>query len=174
MARFSHVDTGSPEDCCAFVDVCLDAMEVGKLSVLAKHNKLYLWEYVFFSVDQWVRVCALLQRTRLVPRLLWSEHGNVCWVRSRVDSSLHYVTEDPVARAVLCEMEYLWQDLHAVQKWIKSRRFSPLLWFSWDYQWVQAEVEQRLQWSAGLRVAWLRAVVVFAEAEFLMNPPTWG
>lgn len=58
----------------------------------------------------------------------------------------------------LCDMEYLWQDLDAVEAWMefmKSRMYLIHI------QWVAEEVDRRRQWFAGLCRAWLAAVVAF-------------
>jgi hypothetical protein len=77
---FDFKDLLPDADCdmfCSIVDACIHAMEEGTLPVTAQIHKgrYYLWEtYIFIlTVDQWARICALLQRHRLPPGLLWRD-----------------------------------------------------------------------------------------------------
>jgi hypothetical protein len=134
------------------VDVCLHAMEEGTLSVIAKAWKYSLWEFCIMSVDQWVRMCALLQRHRLPSSLCWRVGTNLRLTRRAAVAEPILVFEDSDAIAALTRIEFLWQDLDAVQAYIiiKSRTF--------DVEWVAAEVDRRRQWFAGLRRTWLLAI----------------
>ena len=129
---------------CTVVDVCLDAMEKGMLPVVAKHCGYYLWEYFYLTTDQVARVCALLKQRRLPPCLLW------IW-------GMYLVSQYPDAIAALTQIEFLWQDLDAVQAWMKSHAARCHL--DVEVKCVAAEVGRRRQWFSGLRRAWLLAVV---------------
>ena len=54
----------------------------------------------------------------------------------------------------LSHIEFLWEDLQAVKAWLHEK--SSELWKGW----VVDEVHKRQRWFAGLRQAWLAAVVV--------------
>jgi hypothetical protein len=135
------------------VDVCLLAMEESALSVIAKAWGYSLWEFCILSVDQWVRMCALLQRHRLPSRLCWRLETNLRFTRRSAFTEPTWVFEDSVAESALTGIEFLWQDLDAVQAYIivKSRSF--------DIEWVAAELVRRRQWFAGLRRTWLLAIL---------------
>ena len=153
---------------CTVVDVCLDAMEKGMLPVVAEQRGYYLWEYFYLTTDQVARVCALLKRRRLPPCLLWTWGIHMPWTRRYALTKPYYlVTEDPVAIAAtlrrqvsegcLTQIEFLWQDLDAVQAWMKSPVAGCRL--DVEVKWVAAEVARRRQWFSGLRRTWLLAVV---------------
>jgi hypothetical protein len=71
------------------------------------------------------------------------------------------VTEDPVAIAALTQIEFLWQDLDAVQAWMKSPAAGC---FDVEVEWITAEMGRRQEWLTGLRRAWLLAL--FADSWF--------
>jgi len=137
------------------VDVCLHAMEEGTLSVIAKAWKYSLWEFCIMSVDQWVRMCALLQRHRLPSSLCWRVGTNLRLTRRAAVAEPILVFEDSDAIAALTRIEFLWQDLDAVQAYVDD-------WSSSGHrvEWAAREVVRRRQWFTGLRRAWLWAVVV--------------
>jgi hypothetical protein len=148
---------------CAIVDACIRAMEEGTLSVTAQGSKgrYYLWETYILTVDQWARICALLQRHRLPPGLLWrdSVYNAAYFTMAKLDMCCHFVNEIPTTIDTLCRIDYLWRDLDAVDAWIKREQTSQVTTDVSRMYWVQAEVVHRRQWLAELRVAWLRAVV---------------
>lgn len=85
------------------------------------------------------------------------------YTRAKLDMCCHFVNEIPTTIDTLGRIDYLWQDLDAVDAWIKREKTSRVSTDIPDIPrmyWVQAEVDRRRQWLAGLRVAWLRAVVV--------------
>ncbi len=141
------------------VDACIGAMEGGVFPVDAKHkqNGLYLWEYFILTTDQWARICVLLQTLRLPPRLLWRPKwiSTICWTRSRNNFLAYFVSRDFAAMITLCHMEYLWQDLDAVEAWMEFMKFETV-----SIQWVADEVDRRRRWFSGPRRAWLAAIVV--------------
>ena len=134
------------------VDGCLHAMEEGRLSVIAQQNGCWLWELYILTTDQWARLCALVQRHRLPPTLLWRLQSRVRWTRHPGCVETYLVSDDLDAVAALSRIEFLWQDLGAVQAWLQ---------LPGDYgvEWVAAEVDRRRQWFTGLRRAWLLALV---------------
>ncbi len=136
------------------VDACICAMEDGKLSVLAKHyGEWYLWETFTLTVDQVRRTCALLQQKRLAPSLLWRPISSVPELTlSQTSFICLHVYKDPVTISVLSKIEFLWQDLGAVEAWLHHHH-------AVNTQWVQAEVNRR-RWLTSPRRAWLAAVVV--------------
>ena len=139
------------------VDVCLHAMVRGTLPVITKQmGYLFLWELFILTTDQWARTCALLQRHRLPPSLLWTLKTRVeCTWRS-ISKETCMISEVPVAVTALSRIEFLWQDLDAVDAWLCSI-FMRLGYC--DVEWVAAEVARRRQWFAGLCRTWLLAVV---------------
>jgi hypothetical protein len=120
----------------------MDAMEEGILPVVAKQWGYTLWEFYILTTDQWVRMCAMLQRNRLPSRLLWGlSYVHYTWGSA---DGVYSVFTDPDAVAALTRIEFLWQDSDAVQAWIKSHAVS------WDVDWVvAAEVywRQQLLWT---------------------------
>jgi len=69
--QFAKMNQSS--DCfkCRVVNGCMDAMEEGRLPVIASNDLGFcLWERYILTVDEWARMCALLQRNRLPPSLL--------------------------------------------------------------------------------------------------------
>ena len=134
-------------------DVCLHAMEESVLPVIASVWGLFLWEYFTLTTDQWVRVCALLQRRRLPSCLLWRK-TDVLWTRRTASAKICLVSSDPDAVAALTRIEFLWQDLDAVHAWVNSRPYS-----SDNVEWVEGEVCRRRRWFTGLRRAWLLAAL---------------
>ena len=138
----------------SIVDVCLHAMEEGKLSVIAKQTGYYLWEVYVLTVDQWVRMCALLQRNWLPSSLFWVFGTSVDWTKRGAFAEPSLVSEDPDAVAALSRIEFLWQDLNAVDAWVHSMPRGYC-----DVEWVAAEVARRRQWFTGLRRAWVLAVI---------------
>jgi hypothetical protein len=157
FARTERGYTGT----CGVVDVCMDAMEEGTLSVIAKQWGYCLWEFYIFRVDQWARVCALLQRNQLPPSLLW-ELTYVRYIKRNAGSGeVDLVSQCPDAMAALLQIEFLWQDLDAVQAWLKSPSARC------NVEWVAAEVARRRQWFTGLRRAWLSAVVTATALDFI-------
>ena len=149
---FSKFAQARRPGCHCVVDVCMDAMEEGMLPVITKKGGYYLWEYYILTVDQWVRMCALLQRNRLPSRLLWRWQTYVRWTKRSVLPKPCLVSQDPDAMAVLLRIEFLWQDLDAVQAWLDFGL--P------DVGWIEAQVDRRRQWMTGLCQAWLLAVVI--------------
>ena len=131
------------------VDVCLHAMEEGILPAIAKEDgRYFLWEYYVLTTDQWARTCALLQHHQLPPSLLWTLQTRVYYTwRSASETCL--VSDVPDAMAALSRMEFLWEDLDAVETWV----------YFTHVKWVAAEVAKRRQWLTGLRRTWLVAVV---------------
>jgi hypothetical protein len=120
-------------------------MAGGALSVLAQEDGWYLWEKIVLTVRQVDRVCALLQRHRLPPSLLWRKDTWIpLFTRSQTDLLCY-----PVAMSALSHMEFLWQDLRAAEAWLGSA----------GPQRVQAEVDKRKGWLTSPRRAWLAAVV---------------
>jgi len=142
----------------AIRDACIDAMEEGTLPVTALGGKgrYYLWENYILTVDQWARICALLQRHRLPPSLLWKGHS----VAYNVLLDRDILNVNPVIAAALSCIDYLWQDLDVIDAWIEREQTTHATRDIPRIHWVQAEVDRRRQWLAGLRAAWLRAVVV--------------
>jgi hypothetical protein len=147
---FAQTSQGPP----TIVDVCLDAMEKGMLPVVAEQWGYCLWEYFTLTTDQWVRVCALLQRHRLPPRLLWRIKTRVHWTRWTASTRGCLVSSDPDAVAALSRIEFLWQDLDAVHAWVNCRPYS-----CDSVEWVEGEVWRRRWWLTGLRRAWLLAAL---------------
>ena len=129
------------------VDWCIDAMERGALSVCFRNSDgYYLWENFVLSISHWVRLC------RLRPPVcdLWGIKSTI--ELTRYDWGAKWTGDDPDAIATLVQMEYLWTDLDAVDKFchLQLRR---------RVAWIADEVNQRRRWAAGLRRAWLAAVV---------------
>jgi hypothetical protein len=150
FARTERGYTGT----CGVVDVCMDAMEEGTLSVIAKQWGYCLWEFFILTTDQWARACALLQRHRLPPSLLW-ELTYIRYIKRNAGSKeVDWVSQCPDAMAALLQIEFLWQDLDAVQAWLEKWLRGRL-----NVEWVGAEVARRRQWSTGLRRAWLLTAV---------------
>jgi hypothetical protein len=145
----------------AIVDACIDAMEEGTLPVTAQGSRSdhYLWETYILSVDQWTRICALLQRHRLPPRLFWRCSG-VHSVAYYILSGRYVVDINPATIAAFSQMDYLWQDLDVVDVWIQRQQTSRATTDIARIHWVQSEVVRRRQWLTGLRATWLRALVV--------------
>ncbi len=143
----------------AIRDACIDAMEEGTLPVTVQGgtSRCYLWEKYILTVDQWARICALLQRQRLPPSLLWWEEHSITY---NILLDHHVVNVNPVIAAALSSIDYLWQDLDVVDAWIEREQTTCATTDIPRIHWVQAEVVRRRQWPAGLRAAWLRAVVV--------------
>ena len=149
--HFARTENGSD-----IVNACMDAMEEGSLPVIAKEYGYYLWEIYILTVDEWARLCALLQRNQCPPRLLWRLHTCVRWTMTDCFSFSKkkcIVDDNPVAMSALPQIEFLWQDLDAVQAYINLK--SPTS----HVGWVAAEVGRRRQWLTGLRRAWLLAVL---------------
>ena len=137
------------------VDVCLRGMVQGTLPVTAKERGYALWEFYVLSVDQWVRMCALMQHHRLPSRLCWALGTNLCWTRrgAVAEPTCTWVFEDSDAVAALSRIEFLWQDLDAVQAYLHEK-ISAL---GVGVEWVAVEVARRRQWFTGLRRAWVLA-----------------
>jgi hypothetical protein len=134
FAQRTRADYLGPDS--VVVDVCLHAMEEGILSAIAtERGHHFLWEYYILTTDQLARTCALLQRHRLPSSLLWT-------LQTRLHCTLHALTR----------IEFLWQDLDAVDVWVHFMRHRYC-----DVEWVAAEVARRRQWFTGLRRAWLLA-----------------
>jgi hypothetical protein len=87
------------------IDACIGAMEQGTLNVCAQEHVsgTFLWEYYNYTltVDHIARICALLQRRRLPPSLLWRKR-------------LLITTNTSIA--ALSHIDYMWQDLDG-PKW---------------------------------------------------------
>jgi hypothetical protein len=150
FCEFAHAQKPG---CYCVVDVCMVAMEEGMLPVIAKHFGTYfLWQHFIFTVDQWTRMCALLQRNRLPPSLLW-ESSSVHYTRGIDYRGSRLVSKCPDAVTALSQIEFLWQDLDAVKAYVDhlSPAGRP------DLEWAAAEVARRRQWFTGLRRAWLMA-----------------
>ena len=143
--HFARTENGSD-----IVNACMDAMEEGSLPVIAKEYGYYLWEIYIQTPDQWARLCALLQRNQCPPRLLWRLHTYTRWTR-RNNCSVH---DNPVAMSALTRIEFLWQDLDAVQAYVDNLSPTDRL----DLKWAAVEVARRRQWFAGLRRTWLLTV----------------
>jgi hypothetical protein len=78
---FAQIEKEFAGSVVSVVDVCLHAMEEGILPVITKQmGYLFLWEFFILTTDQWARTCALLQRHRLPPSLLWT-------LKTRVEST---------------------------------------------------------------------------------------
>jgi hypothetical protein len=71
---------------------------------------------------------------------------------TRYDRGAKWNGNDPDAIATLVQIEYLWTDLNAVDKFCH-------LHFRRTVAWIADEVNQRRRWAAGLARAWLAAVV---------------
>ena len=147
----------------AIRDACIDAMEEGTLPVIAqgRKNQCYLWEMYILTVDQWARICALLQRHRLPPGLLWgrdSMHSVAYYILS--GRHIEFTCTNSATITAFSQMDYLWQDLDVVDAWIEREQTTRAARDIPRIHWVQAEVDRRRQWLTGLRAAWLRAVVV--------------
>jgi hypothetical protein len=154
---FSKFAQARRPGCHCVVDACMDAMEEGMLPVITKEGGYYLWEYYILTVDQWVRMCALLQQNRLPSRLLWRWQTYVRWTKRSVLPKPCLVSHVPDAMAALTRIEFLWQDLDAVQAYnISIKSVTSTI----DIEWIAVEVARRRQWFAGLRQAWLLAVVI--------------
>ena len=138
------------------VDVCLHAMEEGALSVIAKARGYLLWEFCIMSVDQWVCACALLQRHRLPSSLCWRVGTNLRLTRRAAVAEPTWVFEDFDAIAALTRIEFLWQDLDAVQAYMTVQAYIKCR--TSHVGWVAAELDRRRQWFAGLRRTWLLAI----------------
>jgi hypothetical protein len=105
----------------------------------------------------------------LPPSLLWTLQTRLRWTL-RQDGSCS-VAKVPEAVAPLSQIEFLWQDLDAVDAWVNCMRPD------YDVEWVAAEVVRRRQWMTGLRRAWLLAVVFFVvfwrkKKSFILGFPT--
>jgi hypothetical protein len=134
------------------VDVCLHAMEEGILTVFAKQmGYLFLWELCIMTPGQWARTCALVEHHRLPSRLCWRfPTGVYCTWDTTLETSC-LVSHVPDAMAALTRIEFLWQDLDAVEAYISIKSLTSTI----DIEWVAVEVARRRQWFAGLRRAWL-------------------
>lgn len=140
-------------------DEYMDAMEEGRRPVVAQQNGYYAWERFILTMDQWTRICGLLQRQRLPSSLLWRPRMQQSWCRiSRDDFCCGMVYRIPGAVSALCQIEYLWQDLDAVQTWLNTEEKLPYT-VQRRLDWVKEEVDQRRQWLTGLCRGWLLAVV---------------
>ena len=131
----------------AWSDWCIGAMERGTLPVCLKSSReRYLWDDYVLTTSQWDRIC------RLRPPLsdLWNINSLISFTSCR--GSFRWTAEDPDTVATLVQIEYLWTDLEAVDRFLNTK--------SIKVQWIADEVDQRRQWAAGLRRAWLAAVVI--------------
>ena len=99
------------EQSCAAVDAYMDAMEHDLLPVDTEEHGHYLWEFYILTVDQWVRICGLLQRRRLPSSLLWRSRG---WLFGQPAICVRN------AWCHGCQIEYLWQDLNAVSTFVAT------------------------------------------------------
>jgi hypothetical protein len=166
--HFARTKSGHTARIFGVADVCMDAMEEGSLSVIAKQRGYCLWENFTLTPDQ----CALVQRERLRASMLWRWGTCVRWTRRCAFTVPYLVSEDPDAMAALSRIEFLWQDLDAVQAYLnlRTRAYDVVdsdasqAWMRSpgmhnDMEWVAAEVARRRQWFTGLRRAWLLKAV---------------
>ena len=148
-AFYLLVPSGCSLSFCA--DLCIGAMERGALPVCVRSSRAdYLWDECALNASEWDRIC------RLRPPVcdLWNVKSLIAFTRhwtgwrntNRVCTSLR-----PHTVAALVQIEYLWTDLEAVDRFLNTR--------SIKIQWIADEVDQRRRWAAGLRRAWLAAVV---------------
>lgn len=117
------------------VDVCLDAMEEGKLDVCAVDVDvravcaIYLWEWCKMKPRQWVRLCALLQREGIPSSIVWQD--------SEADPP-QFVEG----------VEYLWTDLDSVRIFMEDSRSDCSCGFC-DFchlrHWVGTELQRRCE-----------------------------
>jgi hypothetical protein len=113
---------------------CLKAMEEGALDVHAQASGMYLWE-IYMPAHLVPRLCALR------PRL------DLLWVDGALWGEFYYTAEEAIA---LTQMEYLWQDLSVVQRYVCNQAREA---------WVGKELRARQTWCAGLRRAWILATM---------------
>jgi len=134
-------------------DLCIYAMERGTLPVCVRSTREdYLWDECALRASEWDRIC------RLRPPVcdLWNVKSLIAFTpyytgprdTNRVCTSLR-----PHTVAALVQIEYLWTDLEAVDRFVNFMNSDMKV------QWIADEVNQRRRWAAGLRRAWLAAVV---------------
>ena len=132
----------------AVISACINAMEGGLLPVTAQQNGLFLRDGYILPPDKLARLCVLLQQHRLPASLLW---------KPKMGALFYFGGLDVAKAKDLADIEFLWQDLEAVEAWIDDRTKGIITTGAFD--WVTAEVDRRRQWSVGLRRAWLVAAV---------------
>ena len=116
------------------VDTCLQAMHEGVLDVCVQNTHCCnVWIWYGMTADQWHCVCGLLQRAGIASSILWDP----IWF---------------VYEGFMADIEYLWTDLKAVEKFLECRTRKPV--------WVVQELGRRQTWNAGLRRAWLAACTI--------------
>jgi hypothetical protein len=132
-----------PERKC--VEVCIAAMESGDLPVCSVNLAgKHLWSTYFLTPDDWIRIC----RLRPPLTLLWGRSSKIVFVWDGDFANAAHI-------AALRQIDYLWQDLEAVQAY--AAFYGYVLWLS-------KEVRNRALWRSSdeLRRAWMTAVVMFA------------
>ena len=135
----------------ACVDWCIGAMERGTLPVCLKSSReCYLWDDCVLTASQWDRIC------RLRPPLceLWNSNSFILLTPHAGVNQ--FTSRHPDAITALVQIEYLWTDLRAVDRFLNTRSNRII---SMRVEWIADEVDQRRRWAAGLRRAWLAAVV---------------
>jgi hypothetical protein len=143
----------------ARADWCVGAMERGTLPVCVRSSRGdCLWDECVLTTSQWDRIC------RLRPPLgdLWNKRSLIFATWGTTDDDCVFTAHAPDAITALIQIEYLWTDLDVVDEFVRALRDCPFL------QWIADEVDQRRQWAAGLRRAWLAAVV----SDSLLPRPT--
>jgi hypothetical protein len=135
----------------ARADWCVGAMERGTLPVYARAGSSggYLWNECVLTTSQWNRIC------RLRPPLgdIWNKASLVFITLEKTTNVCVYTAHAPDVITALVQIEYLWTDLDVVDEFVREN-----LSYNKFLQWIVDEVDQRRQWAAGLRRAWLAAV----------------
>ena len=84
----------------------------------------------------------------LVPRLCaLRPRLDLLWVYGALWGEFYYTAEEAIA---LTQVEYLWQDLSVVQRYVCSQP---------GEAWVEKELRARQTWCTGLRRAWILATM---------------
>jgi hypothetical protein len=121
------------------VDTCLQAMQEGVLDVCAENsNGRYMWTCFGMTSGRLQRTCGLLQQAGVESSILWK-------------SSFAY-------HEFRCDIEYLWTDLEAVDRYLMER-FENNVSYPVMRSRLVKELDRR-RWHAGLRRAWLAACTI--------------
>jgi hypothetical protein len=107
-----------------------------------------LWHYGIsvngVSVNSWTRLAALN------PDL------NVFWSKHKSTLTLRMCKITPSDMKDILDLEYFWQDLELVTKFVKDQNSSHD-----NLCMLSHELQKRLEWPTCLRRAWIGAVVIF-------------
>jgi hypothetical protein len=122
------------------VEVCIAAMESGDLPVCSRNsNGDLLWSTYCLTIGDWIRIC----RLRPPLELVWAAQSKILFSCTGDFADAYDVAE-------LRTIDYLWQDLQAVQAFAACHG---------HVSWISQELALRVSWSKQLRRAWIAAVV---------------